>query len=250
MHATLVQTLLAAFCAILAHLSQMGGGGMIAAHHSMLQKSAGGFIIPSAYIDFNITGVTRKSRYFNSGVVPTANTKVEIMLVRNDAPAKDIGFQMGCRTGWVNGAMQLNVNPRNQRFWFAWNTQTDNPDVTEYDNPPQYAIAAFNPGGLVSVVGVNPDVVYTYDFNQNFYSSRSNAFYIGDSNENGTAKGRTDSQGSGRIAWVKFYESDVLTHNFVAAQSGGSPVFYDEVTGNTLQSEGNATASSIRYVEI
>lgn len=223
----------------------------IAAHHSMIHKPTGGeFIIPSAYIDFNITGVTRRSRYFDSGVVPTANTKIEIMLVRNDAPAKDSGLQCGCRTGWVNGAMQLNVMPQNRRFWFAWNTQTNNTDDTDYADPPQYAIATFSPGGLVSVVGVNPDVSYTYNFNQNFYSPRSNAFYIGDSNENGTAKGRTDSQGSGRIAWVKFYESDVLTHNFVAAQSDGAPVFYDEVTGNTLQSAGNAAASSIRYVEI
>lgn len=36
MHSSLLQTLGAAFCAILAHLLQMGGGGMIAAHHSML----------------------------------------------------------------------------------------------------------------------------------------------------------------------------------------------------------------------
>ena len=44
MHKNLVQTLCAAFCAILAHLS-MGGGGMnIAAHHSMI----GGNKIPTA----------------------------------------------------------------------------------------------------------------------------------------------------------------------------------------------------------
>ena len=224
---------------------------MIAARQIFLGRGAGGgFVTPTSYIEFNTTGVLRQSRYFNSGVVPTAFTKVEIMLVRNLNPAKDVGFQCGCRTGWVSGAMQLNVSPQNRRFWFAWNNETNDPYSTDYESSPEFAIATFSPRGQVSVVGANPDVVYSYDFGQDFSSSRRNSFFIGDSNENGNAKGRTDDQGSGRIAWVKFYESNMLTHNFVAAQFDGTPVFYDEVSGATLRSMGSAAEDTIRYVEL
>ena len=224
---------------------------MIAAHHSMLRKAGGAFIVPTGYIEFNVNNVSRQSRYFDSGVVPTANTKVEIMHVRHsNAPNATRGIQSGCRTGWVSGAMQLNVYPANTHFWFAWNNATNNVEDAEYQDPPEFAVASFNPGGLVSVVGINPAVSYTYNFGQNFSSSRSNTFFIGDSNENGTAKGRTDSQGCGRIAWVKFYESGALIHNFVASTYNNKPSFYDEVTGNYLQSAGNAAESSLRYVAL
>lgn len=229
---------------------------MLAARNGLMAGSKSQSIIPpSGYIDFNITGVSRQSRFFNSGIVPTANTTVEFMLVKNSSPAYATGFQTGCRAGWVNGAMQLNIHPAMWHIWFLWNTAGVELDTNDSFNPPpfetpEYLLCGFRAGGIVTADGFNPTVNYAKDFQTNYYSSRSNAFYIGDVNENGTAKGRTDSQGSGRIAWVKFYESGVLIRNFVAGEISGAPVFHDEITGINLQSEGNAAASSIRYVAL
>lgn len=101
-------------------------------------------------------------------------------------------------------------------------------------------------GGKVYINGTQ-----TSDFDQNL-SPANYSLFIGDVNENGSAKGRTDSQGSGRLFWVKIYESGTLTHHYIPEEYNGQAGLYDAVANAHLQSTSQTSmaASSIQYGEI
>lgn len=131
--------------------------------------------------------------------------------------------------------------------WYMWNSSDHLEHAgTVWQLTDDYVILRQEAGGKVYINGTQ-----TSDFDQNL-SPANYSLFIGDVNENGTAKGRTDSQGSGRLFWVKFYESGTLTHHYIPEEYNNQAGLYDAVADAHLQSTSQTSmaASSIQYGEV
>ena len=161
------------------------------------------------YLDFNVNGVSRKSRYFNTNVKPTVNTSIEWCFGLISSPALKTGWQNGVRTGWISKALMFNFVPDGSNgIWYMWNSSdADEYAGTTWQLTDKFAILKQEAAGKIYV-----NDVLVHDFAQTL-SPANYPIFIGDVNENGTAKGSTDSQGSGRIFWVKIYENNSLIHH-------------------------------------
>ena len=56
------------------------------------------------YIDFNMTGKSNASTYFDTGYIPNSATTVETTFSDVIDCICATGHQHGCRTGWVQNA--------------------------------------------------------------------------------------------------------------------------------------------------
>ena len=200
-------------------------------------------VVTLPYLLFNVNGKRNGSRYFNSGIVPGASTKVEFLMGRNDAYVNDFGgWQSGCRTGWVSNALMLNYGPKIGRCWIVYDNGTYG--MNEYPADPSFGavLVTFDALGNMSVGSSELSTGQPL-------SLAGNAFYIGDVNENGTPKGGTDSQGSAKMYWCKIYEGGVLVKHYVPDRQNGEAVLHELVSDSYLSSEGSFAASSIAYGE-
>lgn len=195
------------------------------------------------YLIFNTVGQRSRSRYFNTGVVPGANTRVELLMGRNPSPALNIGWQTGCRTGWVSNAIMYNHGSSDNISWIIYNNGT-------YGLRCQPVDPAF--GALLVSMGAD-GTMSTGDqvlASGQALSLANNAFYIGDVNENGRPKGSSDSQGSAKMYWCKMYEGSTLVKHYVPAQQNGEAVLHELVSDSYLSSTGSTSsfaASTIAY---
>ncbi len=193
---------------------------------------------PLAYLEFNVTGERYASRYFDTSIVPGANTGIEIFAGNVPDPALATGLQFGCRHGWIYNALQLNYGSDDGRCWICWNSS----GVANFYRPDgvSMALVSMMPGGKLSAYGESVDL------GQDFQSS-GESFFLGDVNEQGLPKGSSDSQGHARLFWAKFYERGALIHHFVPCLVGDEAALMDMVAGDVLRSTGSLPANSIRY---
>ena len=195
------------------------------------------------YLIFNTVGQRSRSRYFNTGIVPGANTRVELLMGRNPSAALDIGCQFGCRAGWVSKALMLNYGPVRGRCWIIYGDGTYGLDVQPADPEYSAVLVSFGADGTMSA----GDQVLA---SGQALSLANNAFYIGDVNENGRPKGSSDSQGSAKMYWCKMYEGSTLVKHYVPAQQNGEAVLHELVSDSYLSSTGSTSsfaASTIAY---
>lgn len=199
------------------------------------------------YLDFNVNGASHKSRYFNTNVLPTATMGIEYMLGAVSNPASNTGFQNGARTGWITKAsFMLNTSPQlnGQQIWMFWNSSDQT--FFDYDTTIPYTKCSYQPNGKAYI-----NDILVKDFNASLQPA-GYPLFIGDINENGTPKGRTDGQGSGRLFWVKIYENNSLIHHYVPEIYNSQAGLYDKVADEHLQSTTSTSldASSIQYGEL
>ncbi|MBO6031946.1 MAG: hypothetical protein J6Q22_10935 [Prevotella sp.] len=194
------------------------------------------------YLIFNAQGARNGSRYFDTGIIPGPTTRVELLMGRNSSAALNVGWQTGCRSGWVSNALMLNYTPIPGRCWLIYNNGTYDINVKPVDSSFSAVYVSFGANGILEA----GDVVLNTGQN---LSLANNSLYIGDVNENGTPKGGTDSQGSAKMFWCKIYEGNTLVKHYLPAQQSGAPVLHELVADAYLQSEGSFGVSSIVYGE-
>ena len=166
------------------------------------------------YLIFNVNGQSRGSRYFNTSVVPTATTRMELLMGRTQSPASTTGCQFGCRSGWVRNALMLNYGPGDYYCWIIYNDGTYDLRRKPVDRDFGAVFVSFGSDGTL-VAGAETLVTGQP------LSLANNALFIGDVNENGRPKGSSDGQGSAKMYWCKIYENDALVKHYVPAQQNG-----------------------------
>lgn len=197
-------------------------------------------VVTLPYFIFNPSEGSGGSRYFNSGIVPAASTRVELLMGRNPAATLDRGWETGCRTGWISNALSLNYSPISGRVWIIYGDGTYGMNEVPVDPEFGAVLISFGADGVMSAGNV------VFDSGQPLVLA-GNSIYIGDVNVNGTDNSIVAGQGSAKMYWCKIYDGQTLVKHYVPDWRNGSPVLHELVSGAYLQSTGRFAESTIVY---